>query len=731
MPHPVPTLILVALSLPLAAVEAGAAREVNALGDVSLVSEERWVEAVSRRRQRVETAPQPVTVLTADDLFNTPAVTIPDRMRYIPGIDVYQARHGQYDIGIHGYNGMTNSRTLALYDGRQFTLDEFGSTLWMGVLPLSDVVGIEIVKGPSSVTYGANAFGGVIALRGREAGARHEVYGVTDVGTNGRLEADATALGPIGTMGYFKVNAGGTNLDDLPGVRGYTTYEPSPRTTDTGETDLRGYHWRGVLGCRLPSLPGDSRVELDYRGYDMQDWEWVHDLDNGSHATSMYQHDLGARVAGRWGEIRYDRVWAWRDYSNQKTVYDPGTDYRYSQAAFRDSSDTLRAQFNQGVGDHFVGVGGEFMRWRSTSNLWSSSGSSYTDEATWSTVTTYNRAVFAEDQWTASRSWSFTAGLRLDDHSQAGVNWSPRVAVVYSQSEDQFWRLSYSRGYRLPTDIETHIRQYYFRSDEDLRAERIQELNLGWSRRLDRSLGITANGFYSYAQDQIWLLPLPAAEGETNWLTWLASGPDFTRQPGPFFAFENLDNPVTVWGADLNVDWRLDSVPLTVFANGTWQHYRHKEDIIYRNDGFPSYGVPGLPPTIFRFEQNLGRAVNAPPEWKANLGARYERGLFFGSLVGRYVDDRSVFSVANSWFTNGIVAVQQIPAYAALDLSLGLNFGDVGSYQRFVRLSVLDVFDSAHYESYEVTEEFLKLDTNNQYTSEVGRSVVLQAGWAF
>ena len=732
-----PTLWLIALGTSLAAADQDHAREVQTLGDVSLASEQRWTEAVSRRRQRLETAPQPVVVLNTDDLFSTPAVSIPDRLRYVPGLDVYQSRHGQYDVGIHGYNGLTNTRMLALYDGRPFTLDAFGSVLWSGVLPMSDVAGIEIVKGPSSVTYGANAFGGVIALRGREPGSQHQVIGVADVGTFGTREGDATGLGPIGSLGYYKINVGGSYLEDWPGVQGFTDYTPSSRTSDTGATDLSSRRWRALGGCRLPWLPGDSRIEADYRGYDLHEWEWVHDLDNGSHVTSILQHDLGARVAGRWGELRYDHVWATRDYNNQKTVYDPTTDFRYSQAAFKDASDTLRGQFNQAVGNHFLGLGCEFMRWSSLSNLWSNTGN-FADDATWSTVTTYNRAVFAEDQWSATRALTFTAGARADDHSQAGVNWSPRLAVNFAQSEDQFWRLSYSRGYRLPTDIETHILQYYFRSDDGLRAERIQEVDLGWSRRIDRAVNINVNGFYSLAQNQIWLAPLSAAEAGENWKRWVSTGPNPFQQPGPFFAFENLDNPVTVWGADLSLDWRLEEMPLTIFASGTWQRYRYRDDVIYHSDGFPSnpfnpaVGLTAdLPPTIFQYDENLGREVNAPPEWKGNFGARYERGWFFGSLAGRYVHYRKVLSLANSWFTRGTVAVQRVPAYAALDFSLGLNFGDAGSYRRFVRLSVLDVLDTSHYESYQASPDLLRVDANNQYTSEVGRSLVVQAVWMF
>src|SRR5687767_1662253 len=86
--------------------------------DVATVDDERRVHAARSRLQHLATAPQAVTVIGEADLVGTPATTIPDRLRYEPGIDVYQQRHATFDIGLRGYNGTNNNRVLALADGR-------------------------------------------------------------------------------------------------------------------------------------------------------------------------------------------------------------------------------------------------------------------------------------------------------------------------------------------------------------------------------------------------------------------------------------------------------------------------------------------------------------------------------------------------------------------------------------------------------------------------------------
>jgi outer membrane receptor protein involved in Fe transport len=697
------------------------------VGDLSPVDERQWVEAVSRRKQRLETSPQAVVVVTGDELIGTPALTIPDRLRYVAGIDVYQQRHGQYDLGIHGYNGVNNSRVLALDDGRDFSLEEFGSVLWLGTLISSDISRLEIVKGPGSVTYGANAFGGVIAIQDRKPGDRHQLVVVADAGTAGRREADITALGPLGRRAYYKVSAGGSLLDDLPGVTGYDSHVPSSRTASSGDTDLESVRYRLRLGCYPVQNSQDWRAEAEYLGLDLRQWDFVEDLDTGSNHAAIVQDEFGLRLVAPWGELRQLCRQARKDYSNQKAFYDPALDYRYAQAAFQDRTDTTRLQLNLPAGNHFVSGGGEFFRWRSRSNLWAADGV-YSDSSTWGTVETCSRALFLEDQWEPAPAWTATGGLRLDDQSQVGANWSPRLALNYRPDADAFWRLSWSRGYRLPTGVETYLRKYYFCSDPDLAAETIQEIGLGWNRRFDRGINLGANLFASRSNGHIWALPLDAAQMAANWNAWRAGGSDPNRGPGPFFAFRNLDDPVEVLGLELTHDWRLGDLPLTLWGNGTWQRYRHRDDIIYRSDGFVDT-ISGA--TMFRFDRNLGRTIDAPPQWKANLGLRWESGRAFASLAGRYVSGREVFSFANSYFDLGSpIETEIVPAYLVCDLGCGWSFGP-DRYRRFLRLSVLNLFDHRHYESFQARATTLIDTMERQYTSEIGRSVALQGGWEF
>jgi len=701
--------------------------------DVTVVDDHLWTEAASRRRQRLATAPQPIVVIENDDFVTSPATTIPDRLRYVTGVDVIQVRHGQYDVGLRGYNGVGNNRLLVLADGIDLRWDGIGSTQWIGALHPSDVQRIEVAKGPSSVTYGANAFAGAILMSDRDVGTQPAVYTVVGGGSDGYAEADATALAPLGERFYLKFSAGTTYRDDLDAVRGLTTYSPHPRTADSGPADVQSQRFGGLLGMHLNH---DLDLEVGYHNVHFDEWEVVDDYDVGSNHTDWDFHTADVRLRSSWGELRHVHQWADYFYSNQKSQYGGSPafpDFRYAQAGFHDSRDTTRGQLNLTLPNHALTVGAEYQRTTSESNLWAADGSAL-DESSWEKVVTTNTAAFAEDQFAIAPAWTLTGGVRVDDHSVVGINTSPRLALNFVPSDDEYWLLSLSRGYRLPNFIESYIQEYYFASDPDLEAETINAVELGWNRRAsDGAFTIGVNGYFNRSQDQIWIQPLPSSTMQANYFAWLGTGPDLTKQPGPFFQFENLNNPATVLGGEIESRLRLGDSPFTIWGNGSYTYFRYDEAIRYQSNGivdpfniFPG-GVPGR---AFVFDENLGDDVNGPPPWRANLGLDSVFGRIFITTVGRYVDGRTVFSFANNTLSADSVTTQEVDAYITFDIALGLDCGN-GDRTRYVKLSVLDVFNTTHNEWWQATSSELVSGREDELTSSIGRMMTFEMGWLF
>ena len=144
---------------------------------------------------RVETAvraPATVTVLSGDSLRARGIVHLADALRVVPGVSVVTASSigSQSSLFLRGGQG---NYVRVLLDGAP--LNEPGGSIDLGALTLDNIERVEIVRGPASVLYGADAVTGVIQLISRTgaAGARAALamdggsYGQRDVALSGAI----------------------------------------------------------------------------------------------------------------------------------------------------------------------------------------------------------------------------------------------------------------------------------------------------------------------------------------------------------------------------------------------------------------------------------------------------------------------------------------------------------------------------------------------------------------
>src|SRR5206468_4979587 len=110
-------------------------------------------------------APVTMSVVTAETLKSTAATNYGDLMRAVPGVNVIQLSARDINITSRQATSTLSNTQLVLLDGRSVYLDFFGLVLW-DFLPtnLSDIKQIEVIRGPASVVWGANALTGVVNI---------------------------------------------------------------------------------------------------------------------------------------------------------------------------------------------------------------------------------------------------------------------------------------------------------------------------------------------------------------------------------------------------------------------------------------------------------------------------------------------------------------------------------------------------------------------------------------
>ena len=142
-------------------------------------------------------APATISVVTSEVLASTPAQNYGDLLRSLPGVNVIQMSARDVNVtSRQGTSTLTNSQ-LVLLDGRSIYLDFFGLVLW-DFLPanMSDIKQIEVIRGPASAVWGANALTGVVNIitKTPRAGAGHDGVAQRRVlRSRRRLDASAKA----------------------------------------------------------------------------------------------------------------------------------------------------------------------------------------------------------------------------------------------------------------------------------------------------------------------------------------------------------------------------------------------------------------------------------------------------------------------------------------------------------------------------------------------------------
>lgn len=150
-----------------------AAIAIISAGSVSVSAQEtkktldKVVVSAAGFEQKITDAPASISVVTAEELAKKPYMTLLDAVRELEGVDIGETRDktGQGTISMRG---MGADYTLILVDGKRqnnhgdIYPNNFGGNQFGHIPPIDAIERIEVIRGPASTLYGADAMGGVI-----------------------------------------------------------------------------------------------------------------------------------------------------------------------------------------------------------------------------------------------------------------------------------------------------------------------------------------------------------------------------------------------------------------------------------------------------------------------------------------------------------------------------------------------------------------------------------------
>ncbi len=145
------------------------------------------VYGAARRMQKITDAPAAVSVVLPSEIERANSHgQLAKTLDNFPGVDVVQSGMNDFNVNTRGFNNSINRRVLVLLDGRDMSTPLLNLVEWNSFqTTLSDVNKIEVVRGPGSALFGANAYNGVINI---SSNAPRDVIGTRLSVTGGQYE---------------------------------------------------------------------------------------------------------------------------------------------------------------------------------------------------------------------------------------------------------------------------------------------------------------------------------------------------------------------------------------------------------------------------------------------------------------------------------------------------------------------------------------------------------------
>jgi outer membrane receptor for ferrienterochelin and colicins len=454
-----------------------------AYGDKSTIS------IATGSTQPITHAPAVATVITAHDIAAMGATDLDQVLESVPGLHVSMSNVAMHPIyEFRGIATKNNPQVLMLVNGIPITNVLWGDRgeVWGG-LPLENVARIEVIRGPGSALYGADAFSGVINvitktatdIKGAEYGLRAGSFNSLDAWTQygGKLGVldSAFYLGvgkTDGQKGIFQQDAQSawdgffaTNASLAPGPVN------DERKGIDARADLSHEAWRfraayqkrevgtgaGVAGSLDPNGRGHaSKLYMDM-SYEKANWAPNWDVSGvagyynikeyGDPAYTLFPAGAfnGAFPNGMIGNPEHSERHSNASVSAFYTRFEQhrirlGTGYRVENLYEAQETKNYDALFNPQPGSPPALV-----------------------DATGNPALVYmmphKRNVsyaFAQDEWSFAKDWTLTAGVRHDRYSDFSGTTNPRLALVWDAAYNVVVKAMHGTAFRAPSFAELY-----------------------------------------------------------------------------------------------------------------------------------------------------------------------------------------------------------------------------------------------------------------------------------
>lgn len=445
----------------------------------------RVVTTASRHAQRLADAPASTTVVEADEIRRYGYRTLSELLAAQRSFYLADDRNYTY-VGIRGIArpGDFNSRILLLVNGQRIN-DNFFDSAFVGhefPIDIELVRRVEIVRGPGSSLYGANALFAVINVI-TDGDPELRRAGV-EIGSLGSRKAHATVTARVGGEGMLRVFASRFRADGEASVF-YPEFDDPSTNAGRYEGNDQEEATRSFVELRSGRFRASAFHSSRTRSLPTASYGTAFNAPGGFTTDRKTHWNLGWRDT-----LAHGTDYALILYGDR---YDYTGDYVYDIPPLTVNRDAIvmdtvgfEATATRRLGAHVLTYGAE---WRDdhdyrqrnfdvapfVSNLDRRGRQRY-------------RALFAQADLSGGTRWRWTAGARLDDYAEFGSALNPRVSVVFSADPASVWKMLVGRAFRIPSVSDRTL-------FPGLGAETVRSAELVYERRVGESVQVFASVF--------------------------------------------------------------------------------------------------------------------------------------------------------------------------------------------------------------------------------------------
>jgi iron complex outermembrane receptor protein len=579
--------------------------------------------------------------VTSTTIENSPAQNYADLLRTVPGLNVSQTSARDINIVSRGATSTLATSQLALLDGRTIYQDFFGFVLW-DFLPIntSEIKQIEIIRGPASAVWGANAMTGVV-----------------NVITKTPREMEGTTL----TMGFGGMDRSGTDDNLDTGTVFYANATHAQAVNDRLAFKLSGGVYTqdafprptGIIPGTLPpeeypDFPneGTTQPKFDARvDYDFPDGNQSLVFGGGIAGTDGIIHtgigpfDINRGSVLGYGKVNYSRdAFKLNFFANfldgdapALLAFDPITGQRIPLIFKTQTYDVEFGNSNVIGTKHILTYGGNFRY-----NAFDLSITPDADNRT-------EGGGYIQDDIFLSEHFRWNIGGRIDKFSHLDDPvFSPRTTFMVKPVPEQTFRISFNRAYRAPSVVnnffdifivgqvdlgrinpalvgQTFLFPVAAVGNEDLQEESLTAYEVGYTGTFADRATVSLSFYIN--------------ETRNNMIFTVPPGGTYTSQNPPpgwplppaildllnsigqglpsTFTYLNFDK-VRDKGIELSLDTRVNE-DVRFFANYSWQ-----------DEPEPTFDIEEL---------------NIPPKHRFNIGLNFNYDRYFGNVSVSYTDE--------------------------------------------------------------------------------------------